>query len=280
MRHAFGSSLKPPVAVWRSAEAAGSMAAVPHCLFAALPEIEAGGAVSFTLSNLHCGGGRLYCGFAPRNPGVARFVSERERYKQTPAMVDEYIDSLGIRPAEQPCLNMARIDRIGSFDGIDGVFFLAEPDALSGLCAWAFFDNNSPDAVACLFGSGCSSLITNIVGENERRGRRTFRPAHTWPPANSALPYPCTASPRWPARCASAACGMRPHGRACVSGRCDRSARLHLQAPPAWACLGRSLAKPAVVLLVNMLENSLLRIAMPPVLALETAPAAVWKRPF
>lgn len=174
LRHAFGSSLKPPVAVWRSAEAAGSMAAVPHCLFAALPEIEAGGTVSFTLSNLHCGGGRLYCGFAPRNPGVARFVSERERYKQTPAMVDEYIDSLGIRPAEQPCLNMTRIDRIGSFDGIDGVFFLAEPDALSGLCAWAFFDNNSPDAVSCLFGSGCSSLITNIVGENERRGRRTF----------------------------------------------------------------------------------------------------------
>ena len=35
LRHAFGSSLKPPVAVWRSAEAAGSMAAVPHCLFAA-----------------------------------------------------------------------------------------------------------------------------------------------------------------------------------------------------------------------------------------------------
>lgn len=174
LRHAFGPGLKLPVAVWRSAEAAGEDPCAPHCLFAALPAIEEGSVVSFSKASLHCGGGRFYCGFSPPNPGISNFVSRRERYKQTPEMVDEIVAGLRIMPASLPYVNMARIDRLESLDAVDGVFFLAGADAISGLCAWAFFDNNSPDAVSCLFGSGCCSVITSVVAENGRKGRRTF----------------------------------------------------------------------------------------------------------
>ena len=37
---------------------------------------------------------------------------------------------------------------------------------LSGLATWAFFDNNADDAVSCIFGSGCSSVVAQAVKEN------------------------------------------------------------------------------------------------------------------
>lgn len=52
--------------------------------------------------------------------------------------------------------------------------FLATPDMLSGLTTWASFDNNREDAVTALFGSGCSSVVTQVVIENKAGGRRTF----------------------------------------------------------------------------------------------------------
>ncbi len=174
LRTAFGDGLKLPVAVWRSHEAAGADPAVPHCMFGALKSVLEGAVVSFSKERLHCGGGRLYCGFAPGNPGIPNFVSLKERYKQTPEMVSEYINGLGIALAGEPYLNLARIDKLDTLDGIDGIFFLAGADILSGLCAWAFFDNNDADAVVCRFGSGCSSVVTNIMVENRLGGRRTF----------------------------------------------------------------------------------------------------------
>ena len=59
-------------------------------------------------------------------------------------------------------LHFARIDRLTSFEKVEGLLFLATPDILSGLITWTFFDNNNPDAVSTPFGSGCSSTITPL----------------------------------------------------------------------------------------------------------------------
>ena len=57
---------------------------------------------------------------------------------------------------------------------MEGILFFATPDMLSGLATWAFFDNNADDAVSCIFGSGCSSVVAQAVKENRTGGRRTF----------------------------------------------------------------------------------------------------------
>ena len=62
------------------------------------------------------------------------------------------------------------MDQVESFDDLEGVLFLATPDMLSGLATWAFFDNNAPDAVTSLFGSGCCSVVTQAVIEIGRGG--------------------------------------------------------------------------------------------------------------
>ena len=72
------------------------------------------------------------------------------------------------------CLHFARVDRLTSFEKVEGLLFLATPDILSGLITWTFFDNNNPDAVSTPFGSGCSSTITLTVNENRQGGHRTF----------------------------------------------------------------------------------------------------------
>ena len=56
----------------------------------------------------------------------------------------------------------------------EGLLFFATPDILSGLCAWAFYDNNDADAVTTLFGSGCSTVVATAVRENRLKGKRTF----------------------------------------------------------------------------------------------------------
>ncbi|MEI3097510.1 MAG: DUF169 domain-containing protein [Parabacteroides distasonis] len=42
------------------------------------------------------------------------------------------------------------------------------------MVTWAFFDNNSPEAISTPFGSGCSATITQAVNENRRGGHRAF----------------------------------------------------------------------------------------------------------
>lgn len=53
-------------------------------------------------------------------------------------------------------------------------FFFATPDVLSGLCSWAFYDNDADDAVSVRFASGCCSIVTFAVNENRKNGRSCF----------------------------------------------------------------------------------------------------------
>ena len=75
---------------------------------------------------------------------------------------------------ENKYLHFARIDKVESLEEIEGVVFLANPDMLSGLTTWAFYDNNAADCVVSTFGSGCSAVVTQATIENRKGGKRTF----------------------------------------------------------------------------------------------------------
>ena len=91
---------------------------------------------------------------------VPVFVSEVEHYKQNQEQVKAYINQLDIRLTEKPYLNFIRIDQLESLEEMEGILFFATPDVLSGLCSWAFYDNNDNDAVCTRFASGCCSIVT------------------------------------------------------------------------------------------------------------------------
>ena len=105
---------------------------------------------------------------------VPRFVSLTEKYKRTPEMVADYVKRLEMPRATKPYLNFVRMDQAESFEGFEGVMFYATPDVLSGLCGWAFYDTNEPDAVVARFGSGCSTVVSMTVVENSQGGHRCF----------------------------------------------------------------------------------------------------------
>lgn len=173
-REAFGEKAELPLVFWYSDQPVAPSRKIEGCLFKGLLQVRKGEALSFDAESIGCGGGRFYTGFSDMPARIPEFVSLQERYKRTPEMVLRFIRDLGWEPAEKHYLNFMRLDRVGSFDRIEGLLFYATPDMLSGLAAWTFFDNDSEQAVTALFGSGCSAVVTQAVAENRRQGRRTF----------------------------------------------------------------------------------------------------------
>lgn len=132
---AFGPSAALPFVFWYSDTPAGSTERINGCLFKCLPRVRSGEVVSLSAETVGCGGGKFYCGFAPMAEHIPNFVSLKERYISTPEEFLSYIERMGIRLIERPYLNLARVDRIESFEDKEGVLFLATPDVLSGLTA-------------------------------------------------------------------------------------------------------------------------------------------------
>ena len=105
---------------------------------------------------------------------IPDFVSKKEHYKESPGLVIDFIENIGVQRYDNLYLNFTRIDNINSFENVAGVLFLATPDELSGLFTWACYDRNEPDLISTLFGSGCSSVVTLTLNENSRNGYRSF----------------------------------------------------------------------------------------------------------
>lgn len=173
-REAFGEAAPLPIAVWYSDEAVATDCRVPRCMVGAIRKVCQGERLTLTAENVQCGGGGLYTAFHPMPDRVPLFVSETEHYKRTPEMVREYIAGLGIERSQEPFLNFVRVDQLSAWEPVEAVLFFATPDILSGLCTWAFYDNNRPDTVVTPFASGCASLISFATVENRRGGKRCF----------------------------------------------------------------------------------------------------------
>ena len=173
-KEAFTEDAELPILFWYTAEPVAMTDKINGCFFKGMEQVRQGKPISLNEENIGCGGGKLYTGYAPMAEHIPNFVSQQERYKRTPEMVIDYIDGLDIPKAKGRFLNFARIDQVETFEGKEGLFFLATPDILSGLTTWAYFDNNNEDAVTSYFGSGCSSVVTRAVVENRKKGRKTF----------------------------------------------------------------------------------------------------------
>ena len=173
-RQAFGETAELPLLFYYDNEPVADTDKINGCLFKGMDTARKGEGLSLSAETIGCGGGKLYTAFAPMPEHVPGFVSQKERYKASPEDVITCIERLDIRPATKKYLNFIRIDRAKSFEPMEGILFFATPDMLSGLATWAFFDNNADDAVSCIFGSGCSSVVAQAVRENRIGGRRTF----------------------------------------------------------------------------------------------------------
>ena len=173
-KEAFGDKVQLPLLFGYGDKPFAETEKIGGCFFKGLQAARAGTPVSLSVDVIGCGGGKLYTGFADMPEYVPTFVSQKEKYKKTPEMVADYVKGLGVKRSEKPYLNFLRIDKAETFEGTEGVFFYATPDMLSGLCGWAFYDTNEPDAVVSMFGSGCSALISSAVAENMRGGNSCF----------------------------------------------------------------------------------------------------------
>jgi len=173
-KEAFGELSELPLAFWYSDTPIAETEKINGCFFKKIREVRNGNPISLNAENIGCGGGKFYTGFSEMPAYVPNFVSIKEKYKETPELMLDFVQQFNVPLANKKYLNLLRIDKIDRFDDVVGIIFFATPDILSGLVTWAYFDNNSEDAVSSIFGSGCSSTITNAVIENNKNGRRTF----------------------------------------------------------------------------------------------------------
>lgn len=173
-REAFGNAVPLPIAFGYSHNPVAEVKRIPRCMIGSIRKACGGEPLTLSADNVLCGGGSLYTAFAPMQDRIPAFVSETEHYKRTPEQVRRYIHNLDIQLAEKPYLNFIRIDKLSSFDDVEGILFFATPDVLSGLCSWAFYDNDADDAVSVRFASGCCSIVTFAVNENRKNGRSCF----------------------------------------------------------------------------------------------------------
>ncbi|MDR0823930.1 MAG: DUF169 domain-containing protein [Prevotella sp.] len=173
-REAFGEAAELPIVFWYSDEKIADTQKIGGCFFKEIKTLRNGGSISLNAENIGCGGGKFYMGFAEMPEYVPNFVSLKEKYKQTPEMFVDSVKQLNVQRTNRQFLNFARIDKISSFDDIEGVIFFATPDILSGLASWASFDNNSENAVVSRIGSSCSDVVTQVVNEHKINGKKTF----------------------------------------------------------------------------------------------------------
>lgn len=172
-QNAFGD-YELPIAIWYSNCPAVEVIKTRGCFIKDLKPARKGQTMSFSVDAISCPGGKVYTGFAPVPPFLPDFVSEKERYKDTPEMVSDFISELNISPQEGKFISFTSISNIESFDNVEGIVFFASPDVMSGLVSWTLMDTNKPDALTVPFALGCSAIVAQTISENRDNGYRTF----------------------------------------------------------------------------------------------------------
>ena len=93
-KEAFGEKAELPLVFWYSDRAIRQIEKIGGCFFKGLKDVRAGKIISLDANNMGCGGGKFYTGFTDMPEHVPHFVSAKEKYKQTPELVRDYILSL------------------------------------------------------------------------------------------------------------------------------------------------------------------------------------------
>jgi len=172
-RNAFGD-YELPIVFWYSEEPVALAEKTRGCFIGNLKTARKGQFYSLSADTISCPGGKIYTGFSAAPPFIGGFVSGKERYKESEALVTDFISNLNMPDRKKAYINFVSIDKVENFDRIEGLIFFATPDVLSGLISWALYDTNKADAVSVPFGSGCSSMISETLVENQKQGHRCF----------------------------------------------------------------------------------------------------------
>ena len=120
-KEAFGENAELPLVFWYSDEQKGETEKINGCFFKGMKTVRDGGIISLNAENIGCGGGKFYTGFTEMPERVPTFVSLKEKYKQTPEMVIDFIQQIGVPRTENKYLHFARIDKVESLEEIEGV---------------------------------------------------------------------------------------------------------------------------------------------------------------
>lgn len=140
---------------------------VDRCLIGNLKRVRQGFPFVYSAQTQGCSGGKRYSGYSQTlRPNFEYFLScgipgelEGERYKRTPALVEQYL--IQHQPFEAPgkYLVFKRWDKLDQEDEPQAAVFFASGDVLSGLFALANYDVAEPDGVITPMGAGCASII-------------------------------------------------------------------------------------------------------------------------
>jgi hypothetical protein len=138
-----------------------------HCFVEDLLSVRQGKPVCFGTKSIACFGGKRYLGFSQNlMPNFEYFLScgipgklEGERYKKTPELVKEFLNSAPEFTAPAPYIIFKRWDILDENDQPQVVIFFAPPDVLSGLFTLANYDDTTNQAVYCPMGAGCGTIV-------------------------------------------------------------------------------------------------------------------------
>ncbi len=144
-----------------------------RCLIGNLARVRRGFSFVYHRETPGCSGGKRYAGFtASLRPRFEYFIScgipgelEGERYKQSPELVKQYLETHPAFQAPGQYLVFKRWDKLGAQDQPLAVIFFAPPDVLAGLFALANYDRADLHAVIAPMGSGCASIISHPLVE-------------------------------------------------------------------------------------------------------------------
>jgi uncharacterized protein (DUF169 family) len=121
---------------------------------------------------VHCPGGQVGLCFGPYKLGrIEYFLSsgkegvEGEYRKKTPELVREFIKNLPEIRVQTRYVVMKPLDKVtdDEINEVAIVVFVVNADQLSALATLANFDRPTNDNVIALFGSGCASIVLQVL---------------------------------------------------------------------------------------------------------------------
>jgi hypothetical protein len=138
-----------------------------RCIIADIAQARKGKSLLFTVESVGCFGAKKSLGF-PRDimPNFEHFLScgipgkmEGERYKKTPELVKQVVETSPVPTAPSPYAVFKRWDKIDEEDNPEVVIVFGTADVISGLFTLSNYDEADPNGVFSPWGAGCASII-------------------------------------------------------------------------------------------------------------------------
>lgn len=152
-----------------------------RCFIGELAKVRKGRSLAFSDETISCGGGKRYLGYSNKpRPGFEYFLScgnaeiEGERYKQSPELVEEFLQNAPVTHSPKKYIVFKRWDKLTEDDSPAVAIFFAKPDVLSALFTLSNYDREDLNGVITPFGSGCASIIQYPLAEAEQENPRTI----------------------------------------------------------------------------------------------------------